>query len=353
MLPLSAWKDKGLYHILYRTEGTAYAVSSDAYHWTRPEMNQVEFRGTTKNNLVSEYTVGPVVDDPQAPTQERFKGMLEEVGMFDPDTGEEIPGEEGLERMRAQSYSALAYEGPSVELSGVIRGFTSPDRIHWKRIDKPIADMPSDGTGANPMYEPQTNTYFAYIRVHGLLPKELTGLSGGTPEMYPGRRSVGLTRTKDFFNWPPPKLVLFPDPQDDPDISFYGGFYFRYPDRKDLHCMLVHVFHQITEIVDSQIAFSHDGIIWHRPERRAIIPTGPMGSGFEGGLYSQGGLLELPDGYWGIPFCGKIGQHNGFHHDRPESASPAQIRWARWKPHRFCGVESSYRGPVHHLHGQV
>ena len=161
------------------------------------------------------------------------------------------------------------------------------------------------------------------------------------------RRAIGLTRTRNFRSWPPPKLILAPDGQDGLDVSFYGCDYFPYPGspngaRDDLHCMLIQVYHQATDHVDSQIAFSRDGLFWHRPERRPIIPLGAPGEGDSGMVYSWGcGLIELPDGSWGSLYAGSSWLHNA---GRPADAPPAELRWATWRPHRLCGVEAPVEG---------
>ena len=346
MLALDAWQDDDRYHMLYRaTGGTAYAYSGDGYQWTKPEVGRVDFEGSTKNNLVCDEYVGGMVEDPSAPTEERFKAMKEVAGFFDPETGEELDGEEGLKRMGDMEHAGDSYSGPRMVMRAYMRGFTSPDRMHWKQIEQPVGNMPSDGSGSNPMYEPETGTFFAYIRSHGLSPGELCrGLANSTVEEQATRRSIGLTRTKDFYNWPPPKMVLYADAHDGPHISFYGGFYFRYPGRTDMHCMLVHIFDQISGHVDNQIAFSRDGLIWNRPERRASIPPGPPGSDYDGTLYAQGGLVELPDESWAVAFGGGRGLHNGFHPGMPMPQEPRAMRWARWQPHRLCGIEAEAEG---------
>ena len=140
----------------------------------------------------------------------------------------------------------------------MVIGWTSPDRIHWNRLEKPVAPFPMDG-GISSGYDHQTDTYFAYCRVHGIEAKGPSGIGTGSPEVRIVKRAIGISRTKDFKNWPAPKLILFPDGQDDLDISFYGADYFPYPGRTDLHCMLIQVYHQATDHVDSQIAFSRDG----------------------------------------------------------------------------------------------
>ena len=56
---------------------------------------------------------------------------------------------------------------------------------------------------------------------------------------------------------------------------------FRIPAAPILHGMLIPVYHQITDYMDGQIAFSRDGLFWSRPERKPIIEVGSPGSGDE------------------------------------------------------------------------
>ena len=306
--PVRAWKENGTFHMLYSSRsGVYYAQSEDAYHWTRPELGLIDFEGSTKNNMVTDKggdMFKAVFEDPLAPDEERFKAMGCEAARVDPDTGEVLARDEWRRRMAAQEYGGPDYTGPRMELRGWGIGWASPDRVHWKRLETPIASFPIDG-GISAVYDSDTGTYVAYCRIHGGRPGEMEGIGTGVPEAVIIRRSIGISRTKDFNDWPRPKLLIFPDGQDDLDVSFYGGDYFPYPGRSDLHCMLIQVFHQITDHMDTQIAFSRDGLFWYRPERRAIIPVGPLGSGDEGQVQSWGsGLVELPDGYWGSIYGG-------------------------------------------------
>ena len=352
--PLWTWQGDGDYGMLYfhsfnnsqSKNNVGYAVSEDGYDWTRPDLGMVEHNGSTSNNLIPTNPHGPLFfEDPTAPAEERFKSITNYGGgLVNGETGESL-GQNGPQYWKAQEYEGYAYDGPRVELSGKATGWTSPDRINWKRIEKPLLDAPIDG-GIAGGYDPETKSYFAYVRLHGLPSPELQGIGGIGPEKGIVRRAIGFTRTKDFYNWPPPKLVLHPDGQDDLDISFYGSSYFRYPGQKSLHCLLIQVYHHISDTVDCQIAFSRDGIYWHRPERRSIIPLGATGSAEDARVYSWGsGLVELPNGDWGYAYSGRAWLHNERRDTCEVLARPsAKIRWARWNPHRLCGIEATTYG---------
>ena len=346
MKPVRAWREGGALYALYDANGSILlARSEDGHRWQQVE--RVTARGGDQLKAVFE--------DPTAPPEERFKGMGCDGGWYDPDAGTRMDtggeggaNEEAQRRWEAQEYQGPAYRGPRVELRGEVIGWTSPDRRRWRTLDEPIAPFPMDG-GLSAGYDAATGHYFAYCRVHGMeLPAGAApGVGSGSAEVGLVRRAIGLTRTRDFRSWPPPKLILAPDGQDGLDVSFYGCDYFPYPGspngaRDDLHCMLIQVYHQATDHVDSQIAFSRDGLFWHRPERRPIIPLGAPGEGDSGMVYSWGcGLIELPDGSWGSLYAGSSWLHNA---GRPADAPPAELRWATWRPHRLCGVEAPVEG---------
>ena len=50
--------------------------------------------------------------------------------------------------------------------------------------------------------------------------------------------------------------MIYPTPQDEADVSFYGANYSRYPGREDLHLLFLQVYHQNTDQIDDQLAVS-------------------------------------------------------------------------------------------------
>ena len=338
LVPMYVWKDDKEYHLLYASHPRSrknpglgghhylcYATSSDGYEWRRPELGQVEWEGSTKNNIIADGPTGTPFIDPQGKLEERFKAIGQVGGSFDPDTGEALDTDEAYKRWVRQEYEGEAYTGPKSEFRHWVDGWVSPDGVHWKNVGK-LGDMSSDG-GTAAQYDPETQSYYAYIRVGGA-----------------GRRATGLTRTDDFWNWPHADLVLFPDPQDDPDVSFYACSYFRYPTDDSLHGAFVEIYHQIADYNDSQLAFSRDMTHWVRPERRAAVPIGPPGSRDSGGARPWGGLFELSDGAWATLYRGHQNLHNYRDSEPRMEIQPGVLMIARWLPHRFAGVEASSEG---------
>ena len=362
MQPSATWRDEedGSYGIIYagRDGAICLARSPDGYQFHRPALGQVESSGSIANNILADGPACGILLDPKAPPEERYKGLGQEGGYFDPMTGEKLASREGEARQKAMEEGGPDYRGPQAEMRHWVVAWVSPDRLHWKRVERPAAPFPSDG-GNRPQYDAATDTYFDYVRVHGRDPESPRGIGTGVPERAIGRRSIGLMRTRDFFDWSPPKLVIYPTPQDEADVSFYGANYSRYPGREDLHLLFLQVYHQNTDQIDDQLAVSWDGLIWYR-HHDPIIPRGPLGSGYEGMCRTYaGGIVELPDGWWAVSHECNPGLHNrgGYRHfpelvANPAGADaitlephqPASIRWARWRPHRLCGIDTALEG---------
>ena len=344
------WHEGGKLKMLYQTvTSTCYAASDDGYHWERPSLNRVDWKGSTDNNITMDTPIGAsgFFEDPSAPASERYKAMGGHGFWIDLDTGEEVPNDEADKLWRAWQYAGRNYQGRKVELKGHLHGWTSADRLEWKPMPEPLARYSVNG-GIAARYDAETGSYFAYMQPQGAAPTELVGIGSGAPETEVVRRAVGIARTNDFSNWPASKLLIHPDAQDPLDISFYGACYFAYPGRTDLHAMILPVFHQIDDHVDMQIAFSRDGLIWSRPERRPILQVGERGDGDECQIHPwRNGMVELPDGNWAVSYQTRSDLHNveaEFHSEIfPEMQEP-QLCWALWRPHRFCGVEAEKEG---------
>lgn len=342
------WYEDGKLHMFYWVLGlgSCYAVSEDGYQWTRAELGEVEYNGSRKNNIRGEAPEGNIFEDPSAPPEERFKAMSAGSGWYDPDTWEKLASEEANRRWDAMHYGGHDYDGPRVVLRGWLEGWTSPDRFRgWKKIKEPLAEYSVNG-GIVAGYDEATESYYAYLQPQGFAPDEPLSIGAGSQESEIVRRANGIARTRDFRHWPAPKLTMYPDAQDGLDISFYAHNYFPYPGRTDLHGMLTPIFHHATGQMDVQIAFSRDGLVWYRPERRPIVTLGPPGSGEEG-MIGTGTLHELPDGNWAAAYWGDSRLHNvkdEYTADLFPLQQPRKMGWALWQPHRLCGYATQGEG---------
>jgi hypothetical protein len=57
--------------------------------------------------------------------------------------------------------------------------------------------------------------------------------------------------------------------------------------------------------------------------------------------------VELPDGYWAMRYMSRSSLHTVDKAYQPAlfpELGPEQKKWARWRPHRLCGVEAENEG---------
>ena len=348
--PLFIWKADNQFKMLYSARfGTCLATSDDAFEWKRPVLNEVEYEGSTENNLLGEGIEGctGVFIDPYCAPEERFKAMGGDMAWYDPATLEPLDGDEAQKRFDAQEYEGDSYTGPRAVIWGRMLGWTSADGHRWTPMPEMLGNRPVNG-GISARYDKDTEHYICYQQIMGYEAEALKGIGSASIEEETQLRTIAFSRTSDFSKWPAPKQILRPDAQDPYDIDFYGANYFPYPGRTDLHGMVVPVYHRASDNMDSQLAFSRDGLFWTRTDRRVAAATGEPGSGDECGTHCwRSGLLELPDGRWAVPHTGTSRLHNV----RDEVLEklqplrrPGQIRYAIWEPHRFCGIEAELEG---------
>ena len=348
--PLFIWKADNQFKMLYSARfGTCLATSDDAFEWRRPVLNEVDYEGSTENNLLGDGIEGctGVFIDPYCAPEERFKAMGGDMAWYDPATLEPLDGDEAQKRFDAQEYEGDSYTGPRAVIWGRMLGWTSADGHRWTPMPEMLGNRPVNG-GISARYDKDTEQYICYQQIMGYEAEALKGIGSASIEEETQLRTIAFSRTSDFAKWPAPKLILRPDPQDPYDIDFYGANYFPYPGRTDLHGMVVPVYHRASDNMDSQLAFSRDGLFWTRTDRRVAAATGEPGSGDECGTHCwRSGLVELPDGRWAVPHTGTSRLHNV----RDEVLDkllprkrPGQIRYAIWEPHRFCGIEAELEG---------
>lgn len=142
-----------------RITATSYAESTDGIHWTKPELNLVEFKGSSKNNILMLYAhgTGVMLDKLETNPDRRYKMV----------TKLDFPG--------AKGYMAVSF---------------SPDGIHWK---KPIRW---------PEYDPQGDAHNYVFRDTDGKFKLITRI------WKQGLRLSALCESDDFIHWSKPKEIL-------------------------------------------------------------------------------------------------------------------------------------------------
>jgi len=213
------------------------AVSQDGLHWERPNLGLVEFRRSKANNILwapppGERHDGPTVCHDPGDAQAPFKLMYYGFGE------NRTPGE----------YVAFSKDG-----------------IVWRHHPTPVLTNTGDRTNLLPVRD-HTGKFAAYLRHRDMMKLHRA-------------RTVWRSHSEDFLRWTDPELILKPDLLDDPNTELYGMSAFPY---SDLYLGMLERWYGNPDVIEVQLAWSHDGLEWLRPvNRRAFIaPTLPWNRGW-------------------------------------------------------------------------
>ena len=170
----------------------------------------------------------------------------------------------------------------------------SPDGARWALYEgNPVIDRASD-THSLLGWDENIGAYVAY-------PRPWMSSSEGDRHI----RVIGRSVSEDFTTWTEPEVVLEPDDQDPPGLEFYAMPVFK---QEGLYVGLPWVYHAYPEepsvgrqgaTIDVQLAYSRDGIEWHRAaDRMPFIPLGPPGSVDGGTIYAAREPVLVGDELW-------------------------------------------------------
>ena len=215
------------------------AVSDDGIHWERPVLNQIEFRGSKRNNIIPIEALYPdegiqpnmFLDRRETDPSKRFKAF-------------------GW--MKDTSVPMLAYL------------YYSPDGLEWTpHPDNPIIDAtpkigrwgPAELMGWDPIRE----TYAIHVEnsLHRRAPL--------------GKRVIGRAESPDMVEWSEPETILVPDERDTPDTEFYSMPTIAY---EGIYVAMPWIFRTTNTTHHPELAFSRDGVHYRRDFRAPFIDRG-------------------------------------------------------------------------------
>lgn len=280
-----------------------YATSKDGIAWDRPTLGQFEFQKSKDNNIIYDFHSPSVLFDPADPDPSRRYKMLGSI-------------------------------------TGAYYSATSPDGLHWTGPKQPIIKSSDNITLTK---DPLTGEYLAFVR----MPAKLRG--------YP-RRTVSLSRSRDFITWSKPELVFAPDEQDDawatapgqrtevnnmaviPHAAGLLGFptIFRVTITDRNPTELGHGQSPTDGTLDVQLITSTDGKKWQRTEKREpIIARGPAGSFDAGSIFGVSNTaVHVGDETW-IYYTGMTTSHGA-----PIPPKRIAIGRAEWRRHGFVSLDA-------------
>lgn len=222
-----------------------YATSTNGIHWEKPALNQVDWCGSTSNNLYYRGFMTSVMQTPD-----------------DPDP-------------------AKRYKFMNLDNGGWSVGWSSNGTDVVAAPNNPV--FTAGGDSGQICYDPHTGQYLCYVKNSWY---DANGLR---------RRAVSLAATTNFTNWPSSApLVLWPDAVDDRWSSnlvqrthFYGLSAFPY-EAGYLGFLWIH---RATNLLGDlpgyqvgpihvELVSSHDGVNWTREEgdRPSLLALGGAGA---------------------------------------------------------------------------
>jgi hypothetical protein len=299
------------------------AESTNGKEWTKTHLGLVEFGGNKDNNIVYGgtlcrygFTGHCVFMDPVAPPAERYKMVYQADVPVDVIKSPEQGGPlQGVGRDKGEVLQAL--------MSAV-----SPDGIHWKENPRPLLAPIRDAQNTV-YYDEVLKRYVSFMRY-----KVLT------------RRAIGRSETADFNNWPGPRPILWPGPQDEPSDDYYVNGKSRYPGAPGEHMLFTSVYKGATDSTTLRLAASPDGTLWNWVPGGDLMTPGPDGS-WDGGYFFAGGgtMVELPDDRVAIPFL-----TSRLPHKFPRFMRQGAAGLATWPKERIAALvadnEAEFYSPV-------
>ena len=347
----------GIYKMWYDSIGVGghphsrcicYATSEDGVHYERQYVNLFEWEGIRENSIVMPGANGSVMIDPNAPDEHRFKAL---VIIKENDVWPESKG----------CICGIFDEQCFMELYLC----TSPDGIHWKRLDGYALPFFHD-TQNQFFYDTRLKKYVAYVRTKeanrtvGRVefddPMDLPWPHAVNPETRRGPASSVRAMGGEF------ELALSRDEADPPDTDLYGPCVHQYPWAADAYFAFPAPYRHYpmgdttdTTLhgkdergryfndgpLDVQLAVSRDGVNWSRPDRRPYVPLGLKGSWDGGVTYMALGMIRKGDEIWqyysGTPYT------HGAHGDSETDYSGGLRRLVQ-RLDGFISADADYTG---------
>lgn len=313
---------------------TCYLESQDAVHWERPNLGLVEYGGNRDNNLLPEAPQC-VFLDPTAPPAERYKGVSD--GHISPADFQAFIAK----HPDRWEHRALRKDAGFI---AALYGYVSPDGLTWTRLAEPFTVEHSD-TQVIATYNPARKKYAIYTRTYFVgprspqAPSDPSGMSWLGEARGAGRRSIGMTESDHFGDFPVSQIVLSPRPDMSPSQLLYTNAYTTVPGAPDQHLLFPSVWDTSNDATHLELATSHDGRLWNWAGGGPLMETAPFGS-FDGGcIFWHPNLVERPNGDYILPYTGYA-----FPHKYPRGAWSYRPGVAVWPKGRLAAVEAAERG---------
>jgi hypothetical protein len=231
-----------------------YAESQDGCVWIKPELNLVDWDGSTANNILLSPEMTPfnagthganifIDSNPKCHPEEKYKGSFK-----------------------------CGLPGP-----GEVHVMTSPDGFHWKFHGKSVCHAHADSQNVI-FYDQNIEKYRGFFR-----------------NWQGEKRSVLTAETDNFFQWPESRLLFDVDPNAPLGIDFYTPGVQHWPgttSNSSAFIAMPAMFNRVTDQTYIDLWAQSHGLTWHRIGLDSYIPNGPLGSTSGGMLFAGTGIFQ-------------------------------------------------------------
>ena len=285
----------------------AYATSTDGVHWEKPILNQVDFAGSTANNLIDVGRtncegMAVLYDKNETDPVRRYKGFYWEHG--------------GIDKF-------IQHEGRTIwghgEGDGMWMSF-SPDGVHWTNYENnPVISLGSDTTQSL-VWDPKIQKYVVFGRFGA------------------GGRKTARAESSDGIHFSEPKLVLECDEIDEGGTQIYGMPINIY---EGIYIGMIWIYREgVDGTIDTSLATSRDGINWQRVlDRQTFLTLGEKGS-WEDGMVriSQNFIIHNDQLYF--YYGGVNGPHTGRKFKQVERKHKSMLGLATLRRDGFVSLDA-------------
>ncbi|MBI3942553.1 MAG: hypothetical protein HY326_06020, partial [Chloroflexi bacterium] len=217
---------------------TCLATSRDGFHWEKPHLGLVEFRGSRDNNILpNEYLMPYWFLDPH----------------------EEDP---------ARRYKGLIRTGTTKTPGMTFDLYYSPDSFHWT----PYAHNPVINTAPKVGRWGPTK-FMGWDPIRQVYAVHMENCHHRNTPLR--KRLIGRAESPDMIHWSEPETIILPDEKDPPDMEFYMLDVTTYA---GLYVGLLWNFRTNKATHEPELIFSRDGIHYERNYRQPFVARGPKGA---------------------------------------------------------------------------
>ena len=291
-----------------------YAESTDAVHWTKPEVGIHSFPGFEKNNIVTLWNhESAVFRDESAPASERYKAFIWDKSST------------------AQTASGTP---ETAEARYGLYGVVSADGYHWTRLpDILLSDFHDTQNIVH--WDGEKQKYVAYLR----------GAMNG--------RAISYAETTDFRKWPNrAEIIAHPGALDAPSDDYYTNGFTRYPEDPSLRLFFSAIYHHASDLIDVRLGVTRNGKVINWVSYEPIVEVGAPGEFDSGAVFTGPNLVRLPDGTLALPYRGMNYTHNEWFYtqlykdayDETGKKRTVSFAWAIWDDGRLAGIEADNLG---------